>query len=152
MRYALTEKLKIEGLPVSLGQAVLGTVRSSLGKPKLIVLPTPPAPIHIPAPIKQQEITKAVWLRGNLISQDGKYFPQLTLHTDANVTLLDLAAKQLREAGFDEKKWTIVYEEARVCLRRNQAYTNPQDGYIALSGMVWDACSRTGLQYANLAA
>lgn len=131
---------------VSVGQAVLESMRSSFKKVRLAVVPTPP----MPAPTPAQEISKVVWLKGNLVSQDGKYFPQLTLHTDANPILLETAIEQLQAAGFDEKKWNVVREESRFCLRRTNSYANPQDGYIALSGMVWEACHRTGLQYANL--
>jgi hypothetical protein len=131
----------------SIGHAVLESMRSSFKKVRLVVSPPP-----VPTAVAAEEVTKAVWLKGNLISNNGKYFPQLTLHTDENPTLLEAAVKRLEAVGFDDKEWNVAREDVRFCMRYKASYANPQDGYIALSGMVWEACNRTGLQYANLSA
>ena len=143
--------IDIKSSSFSLGQTVAESIRSSFQRLK-IAISMVPKPIPQPARVEPEAVTKLVWIKGNLVSTSGKYFPQLTLHTEAHETMLEAAVAKLRDAGFEENEWLVARESGRFCLRRRAPYTNPQEGYIALSGMVWEACRRTGLQYANLAA
>lgn len=142
------KKVKIVAMsnPISIGEMVLESIKNVEAREISVA----PAEVQTALPAEPQQVAETVWLNGNLVSENGRYFPQLILQTNAGKPMLEAAVDKLRIAGFSENTWDVVREEARFCLRNRTPFSSAWQGYAKLSGFVWEACHRTGLQYSCL--
>lgn len=138
---SITKEIKLGGIKnsLSLGKAV----RESL------VELTSKSEIELQK--ERARLVETVWVTGNLTEQDGQYFPLISVHTEEDPAYLEAAIHYMQKLGFGGNGWSIERNKNRFSLRGITPHpTGAQEGFIVLSGLVWDVCNKTGFSYGAL--
>jgi hypothetical protein len=135
---SFTKEIKIGGgvTPMSFGKAVRVSIVELTHKSE------------IATEREREKLADVVWITGNLTEQDGRYFPLLSVNTEEDSAYLEAAIQYLQKLGFGGTGWSIERSKKRISLRGlNPFPTGAQEGFVFLSGLVWDACNKTSFSY-----